>query len=198
MMLFLTAVVVGPSGCHDGKAGEALAVASVAAAMTVAEMTAARRADYDVLRTPSAGCSAYGQVECYEGPALTLDEARDHALFIVNHVRVQNGLPPLALDYALTAFAQEGSKQLLRDHIPHAHIGSDPTACIGCAELQGDPDGYPVGPVEGQIDGILDKLVREGPGGKNHDVLTRSRWHRIGIGIANFGGPMFLTIDVGP
>jgi hypothetical protein len=200
VLLAMAAIVLGPASGCGGKAFEAAATATVAGAMTLAELAAANAASHaanDV--TPvGAGCDHWGQVGCYAGPGLTLDEARARVLFIVNHVRAQDAVPPLAADFALTAFAQDGSKQLLRDHLPHGHIAADPTACIGCDEVQDDPNGYPTGPVERQIDGILDDLFREGPGGANHDVLVNPRWHRIGIGLANAGGPMFLTIDVAP
>jgi hypothetical protein len=185
---------IGSSGCD--RAGAAIAVAGVAGAVQLAEIASESAARDDW--TPRPECDHYRQVECYAGPGMTLDEARDHALAIINIVRSADGLPPLNLDFALTAFAQSGAKQLARDHRPHGNIADRPTTCPGCDEVQSDPAGFPAGPVEQQIDGILDAMMREGPGGANHDVLVGRAWHRLGIGIVNPEGPMYLTIDVAP
>jgi hypothetical protein len=192
----LGASSVALPGC-DRAAAEAIAVAGVAGAVQLAEL-AAENAARDDVPVSSSQCGGYRQVECYSGPDLTLDEARDHTLAIVNIVRAESHLPPLNLDFALTAFAQDGAKQLARDHRPHAHIARTPQLCPGCNEVQSDPAGFPTSGVEQQIDGILDGMIREGPGGPNHDVLVGREWHRLGIGIVNPEGPLYLTIDVAP
>jgi hypothetical protein len=190
------AALVSLGGC-DRAAAEAIAVAGVAGAVQLAQL-AAENAARDDRPPPPAPCGGYQQVECYTGPGLTLDEARDHTLAIINIVRSGSHLPPLNLDFALTAFAQDGAKQLARDHRPHAHIAGKPQLCPGCNEVQSDPGGFPAGAVEQQIDGILDGMISEGPGGPNHDVLVGDEWHRLGIGIVNPEGPLYLTIDVAP
>jgi len=184
------------SGCGS-QAWEAATVAGVAGAVELAEVAAADRAAHDAWM-PHRGCDHVGQPECYVPIGMTLDEARAHAAHVINLVRLQSGLPPLAADFALAASAQEGSKQLSYDHRPHAHIAGDPDSCLGCSEVQGDPSGFPTGPIAEQIDSVIDGWIREGPGGANHDVLVSRRWHRLGVGVANSEGPLYLTVDLAP
>jgi hypothetical protein len=183
-------------GCGS-RVWDAAAVAGVAGAVELAQVAAADRAEREAWM-PHEGCDRFGAPACYVATAMTLEEARAHVEQIVNLVRAQDGAPPLAADFAVTAFAQDGSKDLARDHLAHGHIASDPGSCPGCSETQGDPNGCPEAAVESQLDSIVDAWFRDGPGGANHDLLVSRRWHRIGVGVANPDGPLFLTVDVAP
>jgi hypothetical protein len=184
------------SGCRAGV--EAAAYAAAAGAVQLAEIAAEAAARDNDNWTPRPECDQYRQVECYAGPDLTLDEARDRALAVINIAREANHARPLNLDFALSSFAQDGAKELVRNHRPHAHIAEQAVSCPGCDEVQSDPQGYPTAPVSEQLDAILDAMFREGPGGSNHDTLVSIRWHRIGIGVVNPKGPLYLTVDLAP
>jgi hypothetical protein len=41
-------------------------------------------------------------------------------------------------------------------------------------------------------------MMAEGAGGGHHDCLMNRRWTRLGVGIVNPGGEMYLTIDFAP
>jgi hypothetical protein len=129
---------------------------------------------------------------------MTLDDARAYAVAYVNHARSDVGLAPLAVDYSLNAFAQLGSRALARDHHPHRHLIEDASECPGCAETQSDPAGLATAPVREQLDAALGFMLNEGAGGPSHDVLVGGSWHRMGIGIVNPDGKMYLTVDVAP
>ena len=131
-------------------------------------------------------------------PELTIEDARKHALTYVNGARYLKGAVPLELDADLNAFAQEGSEQLSRDHRAHRHIEDNAARCAGCAENQGDANGCAPEPLADQIDGALAAMMNEGPGGAHHDNMLDPRWRRLGVGIVNPGGPMYLTIDFAP
>jgi hypothetical protein len=130
------------------------------------------------------------------GAEMTFDEARDRVLAMINVVRAANHSAPLGMDSALTAFAQDGAEQLARDHRAHGHIADQVASCPGCGEVQSSADGFPPAAATQQIDGILQAMVREGPGGTNYEALVDPRWHWLGIGIVNDEGPMYLTVDV--
>jgi hypothetical protein len=100
--------------------------------------------------------------------------------------------------YFLNAFAQLGSKALARDHRPHRHLIEESQECPGCAETQSDPAGLATAPVHDQLDAALGYMLSEGPGGPSHDVLVGATWHRMGIGIVNPDGKMYVTVDVAP
>jgi hypothetical protein len=178
------------------KTADAIASAAMAGAATIEierEKAAARSAYHGTEHDD--GCPVWA---CYAGTDMTLDEAREYAAKYINHARTDAGLGPLVLDYALSAFAQAGSKQLSRDHQPHRHILASAVDCPSCAEGQSDPQGVAAGPVRDQIDAVLAGMLAEGPGGANHDVLLDPHWHRLGVGIANPSGESYVTIDVAP
>lgn len=129
---------------------------------------------------------------------MTLDQARSHTLTYINGMRSLHGVGLLELDGALTAFAQEGSDRLARDHRGHGHFVAEQAHCPGCGENQSDPRGWRPGPVGRQIDEILGDMIDEGPGGGHHDNMLDPRWTRLGVGITNPGGETYLTTDFAP
>jgi hypothetical protein len=192
--LAATFSLTGAWGCHADRGLEGLAGATAACAITAAELVAESRAEKQAW-TPLQECGGYPRFECYSDSTLPLEDAREHALRAINLVRTMNGARPVSLDFALNAYAQQGSKQLARNHHPHGHVLTDTTGCRLCGESQGDPNGYPAKPVSAQIDAILDDMVAEGAGGTNYDNLLRSDWHVLGIGLVNPDGLMYLTAD---
>jgi uncharacterized protein YkwD len=176
----------------DAVASAAMAGGAVAAQEIARERTARASASG---AERSAGCPSW---ECYADADMTLEEARRYALAYIDHTRADQGAAPLTLDYALNTLAQDGSRRLARDHRPHQHPVNDPQACPNCAEMQGSPDGIDVGPVHDQLQAGLGLLLSEGSGGPNPGVLLSPRWHRLGVGVVNPDGRMYLTIDLAP
>jgi uncharacterized protein YkwD len=179
------------------KAFDAIASAAVAGAVTVAEQVAAaeeaRRAEVQLATYDPCGLS-----ECFEDPETSLDEAREYALAYVNRLRSDRRIEALRLDYGLSAFAQRGSRQLAHDHWAHKHLMDDPGACPACGENQSDPNGATPGPVREQLDQVLAGMMDEGPGGPSRANIVDPAWRRLGVGIVNSGGPMYLTMDFSP
>jgi hypothetical protein len=116
----------------------------------------------------------------------------------INGMRSLHGVGLLELDDALTAFAQEGSDRLARDHRGHGHIIEQQATCPGCGENQSDSRGWRPGPLGRQIDEILALMMDEGPGGGHHDNMLDPRWTRLGVGITNPGGEAYVTTDFAP
>jgi uncharacterized protein YkwD len=158
-------------------------------------------------------CNGEYDHDCYTGRALpeatgsdapggpddmTLEEARSHALTYVNGLRSLNGVSLLERDDALTAFAQEGSEQLARDHRGHGHFVDRAADCPRCGENQSGTKGWRPGPVGRQVDEIIQLMMAEGPGGGHHDIMLNPRFSRLGVGIVNPGGEMYLTMDFAP
>lgn len=123
----------------------------------------------------------------------------------VNWYREQKKLPPVLYDTKISAFATRGSEQLGRDHTAHAHFAANAkgATCFGsrAAENQGDPSGVPpfgsdrVGSGKKQIDIMLKLMMDEGPGGGHYENMMNPQFRRIGIGLVNTGGKLYLTND---
>ena len=126
----------------------------------------------------------------------------------INALRRSAGLPPLVLDAQLTAFAREGTAELMRDHVPHAHFAHAGNSLwtrgfVGnAAENQGADTGWPRAAddrarnEQQQIDQILASMMREGPGGGHHDNILDPRAKRLGVGLAEDSeGKLYLTND---
>jgi hypothetical protein len=173
------------------------ATAAVAGIVTLAEVADAHRAA-QAAWTPRGVCGAYPNIDCYVGPGVSLEDAREHTRRVIDEVRKLNGAGALDRDFTLDLTAQSASKQLARDHRPHGQLLSDPGSCPACGESQSDPDGFPDGPVIAQLDAILDDMMQEGEGGTNHDNLLRRDWHHVGVGVVNGDGPLYLTLDFTP
>jgi hypothetical protein len=141
------------------------------------------------------------------------DSFQEHNVEVLNSYRAQLGAPPLVLDGAVCAFAAAGSTELSQDHSPHAHfltamnsgaIWNDGFATVA-GENQGDPSGWPVldpDPTRNemsQIDAILKEMFDEGPGqGEAHAHYTNivdPRFRRLGAGLLEIGGHLYLTND---
>jgi uncharacterized protein YkwD len=126
----------------------------------------------------------------------------------INALRKSAGVPPLVLDGQLTTFAREGTAQLMRDHIPHAHFAQAGNGLWSrgfagnAAENQGANTGWPRAANDAnqneqqQIDQILASMMREGPGGGHHDSILNPKLKRLGVGLAEDSeGKLYLTND---
>lgn len=133
-------------------------------------------------------------------------------LDVVNFYRATKGIAALKLDTQLNTFAQAGSVQLAKDHIPHKHFSSAGTTIFSlgfktmAAENQGDPNGWPVLNAKdaslnekAQIDAIQKAMFAEGPGtGAAHGHYTNmmnAKYKRIGVGLYTVAGKLYLTND---
>ncbi len=141
------------------------------------------------------------------------DAFQHHNLDVVNAYRATKGIAPLALDQKLCTFALAGSVELSQDHTPHQHFitagnnGSLWTSGFmnGAAENQGDPNGWFVmsqDPTQNemlQIDDINKAMFNEGPGaGEAHGHYTNmmnAAYKRLGVGLLEVGGKLYLTND---
>ncbi len=132
-------------------------------------------------------------------PGITYDNLM-YNLNRLNAYRAQKGAPALVLDAQLTAFALQGSQQLLRDHVAHNHFKTSNIWSSGfarnAAENQGDAHGWPARPVDTSIDQILQMMMNEGPGGGHHDNILNPAFRRVGIGLLkDEHGRLYFTND---
>jgi uncharacterized protein YkwD len=196
-----------PPDTGTSNAYDAAAYAAAAGGITAVHEAAKAEAQNAPMRRTY--CAGEYEHDCYSGRALpdstpeqpggpddmTLEEARSHALTYINGLRSLNGVGLLERDDALTAFAQEGSEQVSRDHRGHGHFTDHAADCPSCGENQSGATGWRPGPVGRQIDEVLQLMMAEGPGGGHHDNMLNPRWTRLGVGIVNPGGEMYLTLD---
>jgi len=149
-------------------------------------------------------------VEAPPPPARPADPIPDDPLVryhleLLNEYRAHAGVHPLLYDAKISAFALAGSKELARDHEPHAHFRAHAEGAPGfgsrAAENQGDPNGVPpmaadrVASGKKQIAIMLKLMFDEGPGGGHHDNMLNPKYRRVGLGIYEAGGTLFLTDD---
>lgn len=123
----------------------------------------------------------------------------------INAYRANRGLAPLLYDAKISAFARQGSDRLSRDHVPHANFAENAKGAPGfgsrSAENQGDPGGVPAMDANAaasgkkQIDIMLKLMMDEGPGGGHYDNMMNPRFRRVGIGLVDEGGRMYMTND---
>jgi uncharacterized protein YkwD len=199
-----------PPATGTSSAYDAIACAAAAGGATAVQEAVKNEARSAPMRRTY--CNGEYDHDCYAGRALpapgppeadgagdmTLGEARSHVLAYINGMRSLHGVGLLERDDALTAFAQEGSEQVARDHRGHGHLVDRRDDCPGCGENQSDARGWRPGPLARQLDEVLELMMAEGPGGGHHDNLLDPRWTRLGVGVANPGGEMYLTIDFAP
>jgi hypothetical protein len=124
----------------------------------------------------------------------------------INAYRAQKGLEPLLYDAKISSFARAGSERLAHDHVPHANFAANAKGAPGfgsrSAENQGDPHGVPSmdanASVSGkkQIDIMLKLMMDEGPGGGHYDNMMNPRFRRVGIGLVDVGGRLYMTNDL--
>jgi hypothetical protein len=127
------------------------------------------------------------------------NDNNQHNLDQVNYYRRVVGAPPLQLDMKLTAYAIQGSQELLENHTQHRHNRKTPLASV--YEIQSYICGWPLGQsfgsvnhelppamnVNEQIDRILAQMFMEGPppaGHYNHySIMTNPNAERLGVGL---------------
>jgi uncharacterized protein YkwD len=147
------------------------------------------------------------------GSASPFDPFQQHNLDEINQYRATLSLRPLVLDQTLSAFALAGSQELTQDHTPHQHFVDASNAgtlwssgfTSSAGENQGDPNGWPQAssnPTTNeltQIDQIQKAMFDEGPGtGEAHghyENMMSATFTRVGIGLIEVGGMLYLTND---
>ena len=125
---------------------------------------------------------------------------------LLNEYRAKAGRAPLLYDDRISAFAIAGSKQLSRDHKPHAHFVASAKGAPGfgprAAENQGDPSGVPPFDRDRLVSGkkqiaiMLKMMFDEGPGGGHYDNMVNPKYRRVGIGLYDPAGTLYLTNDL--
>jgi hypothetical protein len=141
------------------------------------------------------------------------DQFQQHNLDVVNQYRKTLNIAPLVLDTQLCTFAQAGSVELSQDHSPHQHFinaGNNNTLWTSgfkttAGENQGDPNGWYVmsnNPTTNELDQIDDiqlQMFNEGPGtGEAHGHymnMMNSKFKRLGVGLLEVNGELYLTND---
>jgi uncharacterized protein YkwD len=160
-------------------------------------------------------CSADTGSDSSDEALASFDTFQKHNLAVVNAYRAKKGVKPLKLSAALSKFALAGSKELMKDHTPHAHfmaaakdgsIWHDGFHTLA-GENQGDPNGWPrlvasdpAANEKAQIDAIQKAMYAEGPGkGEAHghyENMMNPKFHRLGVGLVRAsGGLLYLTND---
>jgi uncharacterized protein YkwD len=155
--------------------------------------------------TPAGGGLPGGGDPSGGGTPVAGTAAQDYNLQRLNYYRGLVGAAPLIMDAQLNAFATQGSQELLSNHIPHDHFrnASDAGTLFTtdgfsgyAAENQGDPNGWPPGTIEAQIDQILAAMWAEGPGGGHYENMIRASLRRVGIGLVlASNGELYFTND---
>ena len=141
------------------------------------------------------------------------DAFQHHNLDVINAYRAKLSVAPLTLDAPLSTFALAGSVESTKDHIAHQHFitaGNNGTLWTSgfkssAGENQGDPNGWYVmdsDPTKNemkQIDQIQLQMYNEGPGtGEAHGHymnMMNSKFNRVGIGLVEVSGSLYLTND---
>jgi len=150
-----------------------------------------------------------GSTTTDSGTTTGFDQFQMHNLATINAYRASIGVPPLVLDIALDTFAQAGSVELSKDHTPHQHfITAANNGTIwssgfsgAAAEDQGDPNGWPVmssDPTQNeldQIDSIMAAMWAEGPTGGHYQNMANAVYTRLGVGLLEIKGSLYLTND---
>jgi uncharacterized protein YkwD len=143
-------------------------------------------------------------------PTPTSDALIEYNVDGINSYRKKVGLPSIARDKKIDAYALAGSVQLSKDHAAHAHIEADakkgtlPSYGFGSGpggENQGDPHGNPsfsgdeLSAGMKSIDWALAKMYAEGPGGGHYDNMMNASIKRVGVGLYTVGGKLYMTND---
>lgn len=193
-------VAPGAGQSNSAKMGEALAFAAAAGVAQVAESVAEQNARNNAPVRHASGmglspaCDNDDQYACVSvrpsgapsapPPEMTSADARDYVLGYVNGVRKLNGAPLLERTVALDDFAQQGSEELAQDHRPGKHWTEHAQELAArTSEVQGSPAGEAPGALQDQLAAVLLQMTGEGPGGMHHDLLLRSEWRKLGVGI---------------
>jgi uncharacterized protein YkwD len=141
------------------------------------------------------------------------DQFQHRNLDDINSYRATLNIAPLVLDKTLSDFAYAGSQELTQDHTPHQHFitaSNNNTLWTSgfntqAGENQGDPNGWyvmsqnPVTNELDQIDDIQKQMFNEGPGtGEAHGHymnMMNSKFKRVGVGLIEVNGSLYLTND---
>jgi uncharacterized protein YkwD len=165
--------------------------------------------DSGTTTTKDAGQQVEAGVDAGDG----FDQFQHENLDVVNQYRATLNIAPLVLDAQLCTFAYAGSQELTKDHLPHQHFidaSNNNTLWTSgfntqAGENQGDPNGWyqmSTNPVQNeldQIDDIQKQMFAEGPGtGEAHGHymnMMNSKFKRLGVGLIEVSGELYLTND---
>lgn len=124
------------------------------------------------------------------GGTTSADAHVQHNVDALNMYRAQAGVAPLALDAQLSTFSTTASMQLESTMMAHGYFAAQANSgaiwsegfCSSAAENQAP--GWPVnGDENATIDGILQAMMNEGPGGGHHDNILAASSTRVGVGL---------------
>lgn len=123
----------------------------------------------------------------------------------VNAYRAQKGLEPLLYDAKISVFATAGSERLSRDHQPHAHFMSSAKGAPGFGRAPQRTRATraasrrwtrsPPRAARSRSNATPKLMMDEGPGGGHYDNMMSPRYRRIGIGLVDVGGELYMTND---
>jgi uncharacterized protein YkwD len=138
------------------------------------------------------------------GSTASFDAFQLHNLNTINSYRASLGIAPLVLDGSLDTFAMAASVQLSVDGVPHGYFNGAGGSIwnrgfIGAAgENQGTEPNLSSDPVQNelaQIDAALASMIGEGPGGLHYVNIMNPAYTRLGVGLYELHGTLYLTND---
>lgn len=161
---------------------------------------------------PSSTSTSTSTSKPADAPPPGFDAFQKKNLDLLNAYRASKGIGPLTLDAKLSTFAYAGSQELASDHQPHQRFldGASSGAIFaagfsaGGAENQGSPYGWPVMASDptnnelSQIDSIVQAMMGEGPSGGHYQNIMNPAFRRVGVGLLEVGGQLYLTNDFSP
>jgi uncharacterized protein YkwD len=139
---------------------------------------------------PTGGCNPAcqsGQV-CQNGSCITpapYETELQHCVDVINQYRATNGKPALARSSALEAYAAAGAQSDSASGSPHGHFIATQGGGVAWAEneIPGWDMSYGGGSVSGVIDGGLQMMWDEGPGGGHYENMNSGSYTQVGCGI---------------
>jgi uncharacterized protein YkwD len=123
------------------------------------------------------------------GATINATEPAQHCLDTLNMYRAQNGVPPAALDDALSTFSMRASQDLAAggpDHGDFVAAGASLWSegfCSSAAENQAPGWAIANGDEDATIDAILATMMSEGPKGQHHVNIVAAGNTRVGVGL---------------
>ena len=138
---------------------------------------------------PTGGCNPAcqgGQV-CQNGSCVTpapYETELQHCVDVINQYRATNGKPPYARSAALEAYAAVGAQSDAASGTPHGHFMATQGGGVAMAEneIPGWDMSFGGGTVSGVIDGGLQMMWEEGPGGGHYENMNGG-YTQVGCGI---------------
>jgi hypothetical protein len=126
---------------------------------------------------------------------LSAIDDRQYCVDVINQFRASRLLPPLARDLALEQFAAEGAMfNVLAG--PHGYFMSNSGRGIAMAENE-----VPGWQLSGSVRDVIfqgnQMMWNEGPGGGHYETMVSLRYTKVGCGIHQAGGRVWVVMDFG-